>query len=288
MHRLPFPIFVSIFLSSQSFAQEVTYKPINVPGALSTLATGINDRGDIIGIFTVDSTGNNTGFVLSDGVFRRQSVPGAVSTYLRGINSDGDTVGQYTDAVGITHGFLMTRSGTLTTIDVQGAAQGTVANGINDQQEIVGNYTDVAGIEHGFLFKEGQTRTFDPSNATFTVGFFISNNNAGALVGTIDDASGTHAFLQTNALVMAFNIPESQIFTSARAISSTGKIVGSYAFVAGASHGFLLDSGNITSIDFPKAINTTPRGINARDQIVGWYTDASGVMHGFMATISDQ
>jgi uncharacterized membrane protein len=83
--------------------------------------------------------------------------------------------------------------------------------------------------------------------------------------------------------VMTFNIPNSGTFSSARAISSTGKIVGSYAFVAERGHGFLLADGNITRINFPKATRTVPSGINDHDQVVGFYVDSSGVNHGFMA-----
>jgi hypothetical protein len=65
-----------------------------------------------------------------------------------GINPQGDIVGQ-DSAGGINHGFLLDKEGTLTTIDVPGAAS-TSALGITAQGNIVGNYS-VGGINHGFL-----------------------------------------------------------------------------------------------------------------------------------------
>ena len=44
---------------------------------------------------------------------------------------------------------------TFTTIDVPGAANGTVAYGINDAGQIVGYYLDAAGTFHGFLATPG-------------------------------------------------------------------------------------------------------------------------------------
>src|SRR5437667_7208089 len=63
-----------------------------------------------------------------------------------GINPAGDIVGVYTDAVGMQHGFLLSR-GQFTTIDVPGTLAGvagtlpTVARGISPSGEIVGQYT---------------------------------------------------------------------------------------------------------------------------------------------------
>jgi uncharacterized membrane protein len=51
---------------------------------------------------------------------------------------------------------------------------------------------------------------------------------------------------------------------------------------SGASHGFLLSNGELTSIDVPGATFTSARGINCLGDIVGEYRDAGGRVHGFM------
>src|SRR5689334_20912627 len=67
--------------------------------------------------------------------------PGGIArrTAIGGISSTGDIVGVYTDAVGVQHGFLLSR-GQFTTIDFPGALA-TVARGISPTGAIVGQYT---------------------------------------------------------------------------------------------------------------------------------------------------
>ena len=74
--------------------------------------------------------------------------PGGIArtTSVQGINPAGDMAGFYVDAVGKSHGYLLS-GGQFTTIDVPGALVGvagtlpTVARGINPAGDIVGNFT---------------------------------------------------------------------------------------------------------------------------------------------------
>ncbi len=68
--------------------------------------------------------------------------------------------------------------------------------------------------------------------------------------------------------------------TSARAINSSGDIVGTYA----GGHAFLLSKNAFTVTDVPGATVTNNRGVNARGDISGNYTDGSGNQHGFVRT----
>jgi hypothetical protein len=52
-------------------------------------------------------------------------------------------------AGGTTHGFLLDKHGSFTSIDFPGATS-TAASGINPRGDIVGTYT-AGGITHGFL-----------------------------------------------------------------------------------------------------------------------------------------
>src|SRR5579872_1412976 len=73
--------------------------------------------------------------------------PGGIarSTSAQGINPAGNIVGFYVDAIGMSHGYLLS-PGQFTTIDVPGSLAGvsgalpTVARGINPAGDIVGNY----------------------------------------------------------------------------------------------------------------------------------------------------
>src|SRR5690242_11626626 len=71
-------------------------------------------------------------------------------------------------------------------------------------------------------------------------------------------------------------------FSDVEGINAGGQMVGTYADAAGRLHGFLLDKGVFTNIDFPGATTfTEPIGINSRGQIAGIY-DSGGTQHGFL------
>jgi hypothetical protein len=84
----------------------VTYTTLDVPGAALTVAQGINDSGQIAGLYQ-DSNGTFHGFVRNDGTYVTIDVPGATLTQIKGINNAGHMAGYFEDATG-THGFLAT------------------------------------------------------------------------------------------------------------------------------------------------------------------------------------
>jgi probable HAF family extracellular repeat protein len=78
-----------------------------VPGALETVANGINDAGQVVGYYG-DISGTH-GFLLDvDGSYTTIDLPGARETIPSGINDAGQIVGSYVDAGGTHHGFLAT------------------------------------------------------------------------------------------------------------------------------------------------------------------------------------
>ena len=99
-------------------AAAYTFTQIDVPGAIFTLADGINDAGQIVGSFT-DSTGTH-GFLDTRGSFTQIDVPGASLTAALGINNAGRSSVRFSTASGGEHGFLYT-GGSFTQIDVPGA-----------------------------------------------------------------------------------------------------------------------------------------------------------------------
>src|SRR5579864_3267847 len=74
---------------------------IDVEGAAGTIATGINARGDIVGIY-FDAGFNEHGFLLKNGKVTSIDVPGqlvgvtgTLQTEANGINPEGDIAGDY-------------------------------------------------------------------------------------------------------------------------------------------------------------------------------------------------
>jgi uncharacterized membrane protein len=70
------------------------------------------------------------------------------------------------------------------------------------------------------------------------------------------------------------------VSTRGAAINNHGSIVGFYNNSDGVFHGFVYDSGNFTTVDFPGSSDSGAFGINDNGIIVGTYNDFS---FGFVA-----
>jgi hypothetical protein len=215
------------------------FRRIDYPGALTTYANKINDRGWIAGEANTESpvpgTPGSVGYVLRGGRFTTIRVPGAVLTEAEGINNRGVVVGGYLDTDGNLHGYRWEK-GRFTTIDppgtrvepLVGAAIAGVFD-VNDHGDMVGFYTPGNGTLRGFLLRKGKYTTFAVPGMPFTGPTDI--NNRGQIAGTAIEPDET-----------------------------TG-------------HGFLLAEGAdgaVTQIDVPGAPETAVIGLDDRARVVGF------------------
>jgi len=260
---------------------------IDVPGASSTFASGINDAGQVVGSYFEYGSGYPHGFLESGGSFTTIDVPGAFYTMPGGINDAGQVVGGYADVGGYpdtsgpSHGFLES-GGSFTTIDVPGASD-TSAYGINDGGQVVGEYGNASG-GHGFLESGGSFTTIDVPGASYTSAYGI--NDGGQVVGYYVDASRhSHGFLESGGSFTTIDVPGASA-TFALGINDAGQVVGYYDNASGYYHGFLESGGSFTTIDVPGASSTFASGINDAGQVVGQYDNASGY-HGFLLVLQN-
>ena len=65
------------------------FTTIDVPGAISTLATDINPRGDIVGTY-IDGDHHSHGYLLRNGQFTTIDFPGSAFTEAWGIDPEGE------------------------------------------------------------------------------------------------------------------------------------------------------------------------------------------------------
>lgn len=127
------------------------FSPVNIAGATSVTAAGINDAGEVAGFYT-DAVGNTLGFILNGGVLTSVQDPNGVSTMILGLNNTGLADGTYTDAGGLQHGFTYDiATGMFTTVDDPLGTQGTTLNGLNDRGQFTGFFVDAAGNTNGVL-----------------------------------------------------------------------------------------------------------------------------------------
>jgi len=220
---------------------------IDVPlsGALLTQALGINDRGDIVGTYTSSDTLRH-GFLLSHtGDFSSFDPLNSGDTVARGIDDSGEITGFFNFFL---HGYLLSRDGTATELDVPFAGvTDTQAYSVNNRGDVAGSFDDAVG-GHGFvLSKDGDYGS--PIDFPGTQGStqLFGNNSRGDLVGCYGNATGVHAWLRSgNDDFASFDNPDAQPkdvkpkYTVAYGINSEGNIVGEYySPVDKRFHGFL-------------------------------------------------
>ncbi len=185
-----------------------TFTPIDFPaaGVTSTTPQGINDSGDVVGLYRMNGPGN--GFLFSGGIYTTVNVPAALGccTHANGINNAGEIVGQYKspDDNAPRQGFLKTGSA-FTTINFPGAVDTTLQD-INNFGDIVGNAQTSSAL-FGFLLKGGTFTIIAFPGASETVVTHI--NDSGDIVGFYADTSMVlHGFLAT--MVMPTECPLGQ------------------------------------------------------------------------------
>lgn len=262
---------------------------IDVSGAKSTSAFGINSRGDIAGRFT-DAKNAVHAFLLDyrSGQVTVIDVPGATLTHVLGINSLGDMVGRYVDGTG-SHGFLL-RQGQFTTVQYPGSTF-TQANGINAWGDIVGRY-DIGTVSHGFTLVDGVYSSVDVPGATGTNAL----GQTGTLAFGIDDSgdiSGfsitpdgiSHGFIRYGSNFAPVDAP-GVLLTGVRGIAQGGHLAMGNTSTdkkLALFHGFLYESGILTPFDYPGAATTEVFGVNSRGDFVGQFnTDGGSLFHGYV------
>ena len=102
-----------------------------------TTAHGINNSGEIVGVFVLSGSAIQQAFSYNGTKFLTINVPGHSNTGAHGVNNRGEIVG-FTDngAVGFAD-----RNGEFDLIMIPNA-QSTIANGVNDRGLVVGSYSD--------------------------------------------------------------------------------------------------------------------------------------------------
>jgi uncharacterized membrane protein len=271
--------------------QAATYEGIDCPNAIATLASDINDRGDISGICENDA--GEHGFLLRNGEFTLIDFPGATNgTLVTSINNRGDVAGFYRDDADVRHGFLL-RKGRYTTIDPPGSEY-TAVEGIDDLGRLVGFYCDAVDCR-GFVRDARGFRDIVFPESGGTGAWDI--NVLGRIVGGYYDPDGSHfhGFVLKNGTYRSINYPGAS-GTRALGINVFGHIVGNWSADPECSDcftkAFLLTPRGFKALRFPHADETFAADINSLGQIVGNYfvaegEEGEGTVHGFVRYPND-
>ena len=261
-----------------------------VPGSSRTRATGINNRGDVVGRY-VDPDGLFQGFLRdSSGHFQTISTPaGVLGTWAMAINDWGDVVGSYFDADNAAHAYLL-RRGKFINIDYPGALE-TNARGIDDLGRITGNYVactpDVCNETHPDPLEIGFVLDHQGFHTVFLPGSDSTDVWDEALdtrVGDWSDLAGDiFGYVERGGVFTDTNFPGSAL-TSIRGINLQGTLVGVFGDADFNFHGFAWTSHGYIQIDVPGSTGTFAGRINERGAITGFYFDQDGNEHGYIVT----
>jgi len=268
--------------------REMVLTSIDYPGALLTVAQGINAAGQVVGWYNnaAEAATIVHGFLMNGSSFTPVDFPGATATDARGIGPNGEIVGVFytaagTNPTGTMNGYRV-RDGEFTVANYPNHLN-TIAQRINPRGEIVGCFHDNNMTSTMF----GMTLT---ANGTESITIPGSMNNGitpdgRRIAGLYTDPPGGkgHGYLIEDGVFTPFDVPGS-IFTAAWDISPTGEVVGAYRSQDNKRHGFLWNNEGFTAIDYPGASDTRAFGINAGGDIVGDYLDSGGQRHGFLAS----
>jgi hypothetical protein len=248
---------------------------IEFPRATGTVAIGINDHGQIVGIYFNQS---NTihGFTYDHGRYSQLDYPGAVETNLNGINNSGQVSGTYFDIFGLPHGFVYSQ-GTFFPVNFPDATA-TEAIGIDSGGDVVGGYDDTSAITHGFVFQNGQFRTVDtPFSSQSEV---ISINDRGHMAGYIwnDPSDPIRGFIFGPSGFCRFDFPA--------AVETAPNAINNHDEHAGVFFDFFGGYGYVTINGRPYALYYFVLGMNNQNQIVGnAFNFITNRRVGFVATL---
>lgn len=261
------------------------FQNIDLPGAQSTFANGINSRGQIAGFFQ-DFAGNIHGYIADGSDFHTVDFPNASLTVPTAISNSGNIiVGGYSDASGRGHGFTF-ENGVFSNIDFPGAIFTSIID-INDKGDLAGVYLlPHRGGVHGFVRDQNGFTTVDfpGQNPTFPFTQAFGINNRENVIGTfLDNNFNTHGFSVFQGVFQQLDVPGAGT-TSPEGVNEKGTMAGIYTDLDNLQHGYVQRQNSFVTLDFPGAVGTTiPFQINNSDTIVGNYIDDQGNTHSFLA-----
>lgn len=210
-------------------------------------------------------------------------VNGATETFPAAIDATSDIAGTWYDSGFVTHGFLRTAGGTITSFDPTGST-GTNVRGMNDNQVVVGSFSDSNGT-HGFIRAANGTITvYDaPGSVGYTEIYGINDNGVFAGTYAASDGNDYGFVVSAKGKFKQFGV-SGQRYTVVTALNSKSVTAG-YNNGNNGLHLFVRSSnGTITTFDIPHGNNPSVAGVNSRGSIAGtsYKNSDSNSGHGYL------
>jgi probable HAF family extracellular repeat protein len=140
------------------------FTAVNFPKSNGTEATGINDKGEVVGLY-LDSANNAHGFLFANKKYTAINVKGATQTAAWSINNAGE-ISVYTGVTTTPFAAYILKGTKFTKVaDPKAGSDGTVIHTINNVGDVDGTYYDSAANTHGFLLHGGKYYDVEDPNS---------------------------------------------------------------------------------------------------------------------------
>ena len=257
-----------------------TYSEIVVPGANETLVGGMNARGDVVGVYRVNSDGGH-GFLFRRGELFTYDLPGALSTAFVDINDAGTILGYSvfrTEGSNDVLKIFLYSGDSPRFISLPPGAEFGGLRAINNVETIVG-LINAAGKQSSFvLAKDGAFVFVEFPGAAET--YVTDIRTTGEVIGLARLPEGNQYFSFTLSHG-EFSIisPCAEGFGPSGFVGATAALWGttqwphlnSYGYV-----GFIESSQGLIVIDYPGDNATFMVGANAAGEATGQFADEIG------------
>jgi probable HAF family extracellular repeat protein len=312
---------VVLFTTPTLTAQRYTVTDLGTLGGIQTIASGINQAGDVTGSanLTCDACYSHA-FLYKNGKLRDLgTLPGATVSAGLGI-SGGEEEGEvrvtgyaYTQPCvhsdcGPVHAFLYSKGHML---DLGTLPSGTQSEGfaVNSSGQVTGwaEVQDAPNFfsQHAFLYSDGKMQDLGAlpgGSSSFGVGIndglSRGRNNEIQVTGYSNTASGFyHAFLYTDGKMEDLGTLPGGSSSIGYAVNQSGEVAGFSAISVENTHAFLYSHGNLQDLGtLPGLADSFGQGINDAGDVVGYASNlfdqhaflySQGTMHDLESMIPE-
>lgn len=236
-----------------------------------TVATAINNKGQVVGSSYTTGGYSQHAFIYSDGAMQDLGTFGGYLCEATDINDLGEVIGDAQIQGLGQHSFLYS-SGSI--IDISSHGNNVCANGINNRGQIVGQIViNSTGAVHSFLYENSSIGDIGTLGGNMSWANGI--NDEGQIVGQSNTPginTRWHAYIYSSGAMQDLGNLGGD--AGCNAINNKGQAVGGIYDIGGdgINRAFICSDGLMQII----GIDSEAKGINDNSQVVGWTRSTDG------------